>query len=60
MQEALDRFMIRRSTLVIAHRFSTIRKADAVAMLQGDAVSEMGGVSLLSSACLPPLSSQHV
>ncbi|CAO2207620.1 unnamed protein product [Urochloa humidicola] len=42
VQEALDRFMIGRTTLVIAHRLSTIRKADAVAVLQGGAVSEMG------------------
>ncbi|KAF5953881.1 hypothetical protein HYC85_006737 [Camellia sinensis] len=30
VQEALDRFMIGRTTLVIAHRLSTIRKADLV------------------------------
>jgi ATP-binding cassette, subfamily B (MDR/TAP), member 1 len=42
VQEALDRFMIGRTTLVIAHRLSTIRKADLVAVLQGGAVSEMG------------------
>lgn len=42
VQEALDRFMIGRTTLVIAHRLSTIRKADLVAVLQGGAVSEVG------------------
>ncbi|CAL5000395.1 unnamed protein product [Urochloa decumbens] len=42
VQEALDRFMIGRTTLVIAHRLSTVRKADLVAVLQGGAVSEMG------------------
>ncbi|VAI87394.1 unnamed protein product [Triticum turgidum subsp. durum] len=42
VQEALDRFMIGRTTLVIAHRLSTIRKADLVAVLQAGAVSEMG------------------
>nr|CAB3483843.1 unnamed protein product [Digitaria exilis] len=42
VQEALDRFMIGRTTLVIAHRLSTIRKADLVAVLQGGAVTEMG------------------
>lgn len=42
VQEALDRFMIGRTTLVIAHRLSTIRKADAVAVLQQGAVSEIG------------------
>ncbi|XP_006660395.2 ABC transporter B family member 1 [Oryza brachyantha] len=42
VQEALDRFMIGRTTLVIAHRLSTIRKADLVAVLQAGVVSEVG------------------
>ncbi|WOL00017.1 ABC transporter B family member 1 [Canna indica] len=42
VQEALDRFMIGRTTLVIAHRLSTIRKADVVAVLQQGSVTEMG------------------
>ncbi|KAM0941978.1 putative ABC-type xenobiotic transporter [Dioscorea sansibarensis] len=42
VQEALDRFMIGRTTLVIAHRLSTIRKADVVAVLQHGTVSELG------------------
>lgn len=42
VQEALDRFMIGRTTLVIAHRLSTIRKADTVAVLQQGSVSEIG------------------
>ncbi|KAG6769772.1 hypothetical protein POTOM_025434 [Populus tomentosa] len=42
VQEALDRFMIGRTTLVIAHRLSTIRKADLVAVLQQGSVSEVG------------------
>ncbi|MFS8012126.1 putative ABC-type xenobiotic transporter [Helianthus anomalus] len=42
VQEALDRFMIGRTTLVIAHRLSTIRKADLVAVLQQGGVLEMG------------------
>ncbi|KAH9734967.1 ABC transporter B family member 1 [Citrus sinensis] len=42
VQEALDRFMIGRTTLVIAHRLSTIRKADVVAVLQQGSVSEIG------------------
>ena len=42
VQEALDRFMIGRTTLVIAHRLSTIRKADVVAVLQQGRVSEIG------------------
>ncbi|PIA29148.1 hypothetical protein AQUCO_06200022v1 [Aquilegia coerulea] len=42
VQEALDRFMIGRTTLVIAHRLSTICKADLVAVLQQGRVSEIG------------------
>ncbi|CAA0830309.1 ABC transporter B family member 1 [Striga hermonthica] len=42
VQEALDRFMIGRTTLVIAHRLSTIRKADLVAVLQQGSVFEIG------------------
>ncbi|VFR00063.1 unnamed protein product [Cuscuta campestris] len=42
VQEALDRFMIGRTTLVIAHRLSTIRKADLVVVLQQGSVSEIG------------------
>ncbi|RRT48112.1 hypothetical protein B296_00017370 [Ensete ventricosum] len=42
VQEALDRFMIGRTTLVIAHRLSTVRKADVVAVLQQGSVTEMG------------------
>lgn len=42
VQEALDRFMIGRTTLVIAHRLSTIRKADLVAVLQRGSVYEIG------------------
>ncbi|KAG0490076.1 hypothetical protein HPP92_006939 [Vanilla planifolia] len=42
VQEALDRFMIGRTTLVIAHRLSTIRKADLVAVIQQGSVTELG------------------
>jgi len=42
VQEALDRFMIGRTTLVIAHRLSTIRKADLVAVIQQGNVFEIG------------------
>ncbi|EPS59348.1 p-glycoprotein, partial [Genlisea aurea] len=42
VQEALDRFAAGRTTLVVAHRLSTIRKADLVAVMQQGAVSEIG------------------
>ncbi|XP_050916011.1 ABC transporter B family member 1 [Lathyrus oleraceus] len=42
VQEAFDRFMIGRTTLVIAHRLSIIRKADLVAVIQQGSVFEIG------------------
>ncbi|XP_020571569.1 ABC transporter B family member 1 [Phalaenopsis equestris] len=42
VQEALDRFMIGRTTLIIAHRLSTVRKADLVAVIQQGSVAELG------------------
>ncbi|KAL7133466.1 hypothetical protein ABFS83_12G143100 [Erythranthe nasuta] len=42
VQEALDRFIIGRTTLVIAHRLSTIRKSDLVAVLHQGILHEMG------------------
>lgn len=42
VQEALDRFMIGRTTVVVAHRLSTIRKADLVAVVQQGSIWEMG------------------
>lgn len=42
VQEALDRLMEGRTTLVIAHRLSTVRDADAVVVLDGGRVVEQG------------------
>jgi ATP-binding cassette subfamily B protein len=42
VQEALDRLMIGRTTLVIAHRLSTVMGADRVAVLDQGAVVEQG------------------
>ena len=42
VQEALDRLMAGRTTLVIAHRLSTVRGADRVAVLDGGEVIEEG------------------
>ncbi len=42
VQEALDRLMEGRTTLVIAHRLSTVRDADRVAVLDGGIVAELG------------------
>ncbi len=42
VQEALDRLMRGRTTLVIAHRLSTVRDADRVIVLDGGRIQEQG------------------
>ncbi|KAG6684447.1 hypothetical protein I3843_12G065200 [Carya illinoinensis] len=42
VQEALDRVMVGRTTVVVAHRLSTIRNADVIAVVQGGEVIETG------------------
>jgi ATP-binding cassette, subfamily B, bacterial len=45
--EALQRLMSGRTTLIIAHRFSTIRNAERIAVLEGGSVVECGSHSAL-------------
>jgi ATP-binding cassette subfamily B protein len=42
VQDALERLMARRTSLVIAHRLSTVRSADTVVVLDGGRVIESG------------------
>ncbi len=42
IQEALERLMVGRTTIVIAHRLSTVRKADQIVVLGGGSVAERG------------------
>ncbi len=42
VQEALDKLMVGRTSIVIAHRLATIRKADKIVVLQNGAVQETG------------------
>ncbi|XP_077250942.1 ABC transporter B family member 9-like [Tasmannia lanceolata] len=42
VQEALDRVMVNRSTVVVAHRLSTIRGADVIAVVKNGMIAEKG------------------
>ena len=42
VQDALDQLMIGRTSIVIAHRFATIKNADKIVVLQKGEIKEMG------------------
>ena len=42
VQEALSNLMLNRTSFVIAHRLSTVRRADAIAVLERGRIVEMG------------------
>ncbi|XP_051114570.1 ABC transporter B family member 2-like [Andrographis paniculata] len=49
VQEALDRVMVGRTTVVVAHRLSTIRNADVIAVVQNGTIVESGSHDELMS-----------
>ncbi|XP_026454965.1 ABC transporter B family member 2-like isoform X1 [Papaver somniferum] len=49
VQEALDRVMVGRTTVVVAHRLSTIRNADMIAVVQQGRIVETGSHEELMS-----------
>ncbi len=42
MHQALDELSVGRTTLVIAHRLSTVRDADAIVVMEAGGVAEVG------------------
>jgi ATP-binding cassette subfamily B protein len=50
VQEALDRLMQTRTTLVIAHRLATVRQADRIIVMDGGRIVEQGNHDTLSRA----------
>jgi ATP-binding cassette, subfamily B, bacterial len=42
VERALERLMAGRTTIVVAHRLSTIRTADRIAVIDGGALAELG------------------
>jgi ATP-binding cassette subfamily B protein/subfamily B ATP-binding cassette protein MsbA len=42
IQQALERLIVGRTTLIIAHRLSTVRNADLIVVLEGKQIAEIG------------------
>jgi len=49
VQDALDRLMKERTTLVIAHRLATVRQADRIIVMEGGRIVEQGNHTSLSA-----------
>lgn len=47
VQEALDRVMANRTTVIVAHRLSTIRNADTIAVIHRGSMIEKGKYLLM-------------
>ena len=50
MQDALQRLMQKRTTLVVAHRLSTVQQADRIVVMDGGRIVEVGAHTPLLAA----------
>jgi ATP-binding cassette, subfamily B, bacterial MsbA len=50
VQQALDRLIVGRTTLVIAHRLSTVRNADRIIAMEDGRIAEIGSHTELLAA----------
>jgi len=50
VQDALQRLMVQRTTLVIAHRLATVQHADRIVVMEGGRVLEIGNHAALLAA----------
>lgn len=42
VQDAMERFMVNRTTVIVAHRLSTVRNADMIAIIHQEKMVEKG------------------
>lgn len=47
VQEALDRVMSNRTTVIVAHRLSTVRNADTIAVIHQGTLVEKGNINII-------------
>jgi len=51
VQDAIDKLMKSRTVIVIAHRLSTVKDADAIAVVSGGSIMDMGTHESLLQTC---------